>query len=114
MAAQNLKKPRKPKPKKLNLNSKQTWRNILKEVDKKECPIHVLEKLMIHLKDGTEVPVNIKQLILDGADPEQIETHVSKRLEELEMYIENVDFFVDIDLVEKTVQPETDKVLSKL
>jgi len=25
-----------------------------------------------------------------------------------------VDFFVDIDLVEATVQPETDKLLSKL
>jgi hypothetical protein len=112
MAQQNPKKQ--PKPKKLNLNTKTTWRNILKEVEKKEVPIHVLEKLMVYLKDGTVVTVDIKRLLAEGADPDDIESHVTTRLEELDMYIDNVDFFVDIDLVEKTVQPETDKLLSKL
>ena len=57
MAQQNPKKQ--SKPKKLNLNTKTAWRNILKEVEKKEVPIHVLEKLMVHLKDGTMVTVDI-------------------------------------------------------
>lgn len=108
-------KPKKPaKSKRLNLNSKTTWKNILKEVEKNEVPVHILEKLMVYLKDGTIVTVDIKKLIAEGADPDDIETHVSSRLEELDLYIENVDFFVDIDLVEKTVQPETDRLLSKL
>jgi hypothetical protein len=112
MAQQNPKKQ--SKPKKLNLNTKTAWRNILKEVEKKEVPIHVLEKLMVHLKDGTMVTVDIKRLLAEGADPDEIEQHVSNRLDELDLYIDNVDFFVDIDLVEKTVQPETDRLLSKL
>ena len=112
MAQQNPKKQ--SKPKKLNLNTKTAWRNILKEVEKKEVPIHVLEKLMVHLKDGTMVTVDIKRLLAEGADPDEIEQHVSSRLDELDLYIDNVDFFVDIDLVEKTVQPETDRLLSKL
>lgn len=112
MAQQNPKKS--PKPKKLNLNSKAAWRNILKDVEKKEVPIHVLEKLMVYLKDGTIVTVDIKKLMAEGADPDDIQSHVSQRLEELDIYIDNVDFFVDIDLVEKTVQPETDRLLSKL
>lgn len=112
MAQNNAKKP--PKPKKLNLNSKTAWKNILKDVDKKEVPIHVLEKLMVYLKDGTIVTVDIKKLLAEGADPDEIEEHVGLRLEELDLYIDNVDFFVDIDLVEKTIQPETDKLLSKL
>lgn len=108
-------KPRKQqKPKKLNLNSKTTWRNILKDVEKQEVPIHVLEKLMVYLKDGTIVTVDIKRLLAEGADPDEIEKHVSQRLDELDLYIDNVDFFVDIDLVERTVQPETNKLLSKL
>lgn len=108
-------KPRKQqKPKKLNLNSKTTWRNILKDVEKQEVPIHVLEKLMVYLKDGTIVTVDIKRLLDEGADPDEIEKHVSQRLDELDLYIDNVDFFVDIDLVERTVQPETNKLLSKL
>jgi hypothetical protein len=112
MAQQNPKKP--PKPKKLNLSSKAAWRNILKDVEKKEVPIHVLEKLTVYLKDGTMVTVDIKKLLSEGADPDDVESHVATRLEELDLYIDNVDFFVDIDLVEKTVQPETDKLLSKL
>ncbi len=114
MSEQKPKKPRRPKPKKLNLNSKTAWRNIVKDVDKLEVPIHVLERLIVHLKDGTDVEVNIKELISTGIDPSQIEDRVNKRLEDLENYIINVDFFVDIESVERTVQPETDKLLSKL
>jgi len=111
MASQN---PKKPKSKKLNLNTKSQWKNILKDVEKKEVPIHVLEKLIVALKDGTQVVVDIKRLLAEGADPDEVELHVNTRLEELDDYIDNVDFFVDIDLVEATVQPETDKLLSKL
>jgi hypothetical protein len=111
MASQN---PKKPKSKKLNLNTKSQWKNILKDVEKKEGPIHVLEKLIVALKDGTQVVVDIKRLLAEGADPDEVELHVNTRLDELDDYIDNVDFFVDIDLVEATVQPETDKLLSKL
>src|SRR6056300_1082444 len=103
---------KKPKSKRLNLNNKKAWRDILKDVEKKEVPVHVLERLVVHLKDGTEVNVDIKKILAEGADPDDIERHVSKRLEDLEMYIDNVDFYVDIDLVEKAVQPETDRILS--
>ena len=106
--------PKKPKPKKLNLNSKHLWRDILKQVDKQEVPIDVLSQLTVNLKDGTSVVVDIKKLLADGADPEQLDIHVNSRLEELDMYIENIDFFVDLDRVQNTVQPETDRILSKL
>jgi hypothetical protein len=111
MASQN---PKKSKSKKLNLNTKSQWKNILKDVEKKEVPIHVLEKLIVALKDGTQVVVDIKRLLAEGADPDDVELHVNTRLDELDDYIDNVDFFVDIDLVEATIQPETDKLLSKL
>lgn len=105
---------KKPKPKRLNLNNKKAWREILKDVEKKEVPVHVLERLVVHLKDGTEVNIDIKQILSEGADPDEIEKHVSKKLEELEQYIANVDFYVDVDLVEQAIQPETDRILSNL
>ena len=115
MSQQKPKKPaKKPRPKKLNLSTKATWKNILKDVDKKEVPIHVLQKLIVHLTDGTRVEIDIQQILKDGADPEEIEEHVNQRLKDLDDYIENVDFFVDIDSVERTVQPETDQILAKL
>jgi hypothetical protein len=107
-------KPKKPRSKKLNLSSKATWRSILKDVDKKEVPIHVLEKLMLHLKDGTVVKVDIREILKSGVDPEDVEARVNQQLQELDDYIDNVDFFVDLEQVERTVQPETDKILSKL
>lgn len=112
MAQQKPKKPQKPK--KLNLNTKSLWKNILKDVEKKEVPVHVLEKLVVSLKDGTQVLVDIKRLLAEGADPDEVEIHVNQRLMDLDDYIENVDYFLDIDLVEATVQPETDKLLAKL
>lgn len=105
---------KKPKPKKLTINSKTTWRNILKDVEKKEVPVHVLESLTVHLKDGTLVTINIKEILAEGHDPDEIEEHVNNKLEELDAYIENVDFFVDIDVVQQTIQPETDRILANL
>lgn len=108
------KKPKKPKSQKVNLNEKSNWRNILKEVDKHEVPIQVLEKLCVNLKDGTKVMIDVKTMINDGSDPDDIEAQINDKLKELDMYIENVDFFVDVDELQKTVQLETDKILGKL
>lgn len=107
-------KPKKPRSKKLNLSSKQIWKKILKDVDKKEVPIHVLQKLIVNLKDGTKVTIDVKEILQEGANPDDLENHINQRLDDLDLYIDNVDFFVDVDQVEKTVQPETDKLLSKL
>lgn len=113
MAAEKPKKP--AKSTKLNLNnSKAAWRKILKDVEKKEVPIHVLEKLMVYLKDGTIVTIDIRKILKEGANPDDVELHVNQRLEELDMYIDNVDYFLDIDLVERTIQPETDRLLANL
>jgi septum formation inhibitor MinC len=53
-------------------------------------------------------------LIDDGQDPEEIEALLDDKFNQLDQYIENVDFFVDIDKVVNAVQPETDKVLKNL
>jgi hypothetical protein len=106
--------PKKPKAKKLNLNNKKNWRDILSRVEKQEVPIQVLEKIGVNLLDGTTVVVDIKKLLAEGIHPDDLEQHVTLRLDELDHYIENVDFFVDIEMVEKTVQPETDRILGKL
>ena len=112
MAQQKPKKQ--PKPKRLNINAKSIWRQILKEVDKKEVPIHVLERLKIYLKDGTTIEIDIKELTVQGTNLELLEDTINQKLDDLDAYIENVDFFVDLDLVIKTVQPETDRILANL
>jgi hypothetical protein len=110
-------KPRKPqrsKAKKLNLNKRKSWQDIVRNVDKKEVPITVLLQIVVQLIDGTSITINVKDLIDDGQDPVEIEALLDEKFNDLDEYIQNVDFFVDIDKVVNTVQPETDKVLKNL
>ena len=101
-------------PSKININVKEKWERILSDVEKPEVPITVLERIMIHLIDGTKVNINIIDLLAEGADPDELEEHLGDKLESLDHMIEDIDFFVNIDEVAKTVQPETDKILSRL
>ena len=108
--------PKKPsrKAKKLALDPKKRWQDIVKNVDKKEVPVSVLQQIVVKLIDGTHLSIDVKQLIDDGNDPDVIEDLLNSKFHDLDEYIENVDFFVDVDRVQETVQPETDKVLKDL
>lgn len=116
--SENLPQPKKPqrknKAKKLSLNVKKHWQDIVKDVDKKEVPVEVLQRIIVKLIDGTDLSIDITQLLADGSNPEDIENLLNEKFEDLDQYIENVDFFIDIDKVVNTVQPETDKVLKNL
>jgi hypothetical protein len=108
-------KPRKQlRSKKITLNQNKSWKDIVEGVDKKEVPIDILQEIEVRLIDGTNIIIDIKKLIKDGMDPNDIEDLLDDKFNELDAYIENVDFLIDIDKVVTTVQPETDKVLKGL
>jgi len=96
---------------KLQLNKKRSWQNIVNEVEKNEVPVSVLKHITVLLVDGTSVNINVKHLLEAGQDPLEIEQMLDEKFESLEQYIETVDFFVDVELVEGEIQKETDKVL---
>ena len=108
--------PKKPqrKAQKLKLDPKKRWQDIIKDVDKKEVHVDVLKEIIVRLVDGTDLRIDIKQLINDGQDPREIEDLLNAKFQDLEQYIENVDYFIDVDSVVNTIQPETDKVLKDL
>lgn len=112
------KQPRKQprsKAKKITLNPTKSWQDIVKGVDKKEVPIQILQEIMVQLVDNTTIAINVKKLIEeDGMDPADIEIMLDEKFNELDRYIQTIDFMVDIDKVVNTVQPETDKVLKGL
>lgn len=108
------KKPQRRKAKKLDLSIRKSWKDIVNNVEKKEVPISVLQEIVVQLVDGTNLSIDIKRLLAEGNDPLEIERLLDEKFEDLEQYIENVDFFIDIDEVVNTVQPETDKVLKNL
>ncbi len=110
-------KPRKPQrkgSKKITLNTVKRWKDIVEGVDKKEVPIDILQEIVVKLVDGTNISIDIKRLIADGMIPGDIETMLDDKFDELDQYIHNVDFLIDIDKVVSAIQPETDKVLKGL
>jgi hypothetical protein len=114
MAQEKPKKPRRPKSKRLNLNKKEQWEKLLKEVHKEQVPVGVLLSITVNLKDGTSVDVNVAEMLAEGEDPEFVEQRINERLTALDMYIDDVDFHISVDSVADVVQPFTDKLLKNL
>jgi len=113
--ADQPKKPQRSKSKKITLNSTKSWQDIVKGVDKREVPIDILQAIDVLLLDGTVISIDIRKLIdEDSMDPAEIEAMLDEKFNELDRYIKNVDFLVDIAKVVDTIQPETDKVLKGL
>jgi tryptophanase len=107
-------KPKKPRLKRLNITAREKWEKILKDIEKTEVPVTVLESITVNLIDGTQVSVNIKELIAEGNDPDEVEIMLNEKLTELDHIIKDVDFYVSIDDVAKVVQPITDGFLKDL
>lgn len=115
MSQEQPKKPqRQRKSRRLNISSKSKWESILKEIKKDEVPISVLQSMVVNLKDGTSVLIDVTELLAEGNDPDWIEKQINAKLISLDHIIEGVDFHINVDSVAKTIQPITDKLLKDL
>ena len=106
--------PRKQRLVKLNPDNQQNWEDILGQIDKKEVPVEVLQRVDIILTDGTVVELSMKELTDQGMSYNDIESALNERMTKMDDLIKNVDFFVDIDKLEAQIQPNTDKILKDL
>ena len=113
MSEQKPKKQRQ-KSKRLNLSSKAQWEAILKSVEKKEIPITLLESVSVNLTDGTIVNINIRELLEEGNDPDELEKMLKIKLTTLDYIIEDIDFYISVKAVARVVQPATDELLKNL
>jgi hypothetical protein len=115
MAQQNPKRPSaKNKRHKLTISHKDKWKQILREVEKLEAPVSVVQTISVNLVDGTIVEIDVEQLLLEGMSETDLEREINEKLHDLDNIISNVDFFINIDHVAKTVQPITDSLLKNL
>ena len=108
------KPPRKNKRLKLTITERDKWRQILAEVEKAQAPVSVLRAITVNLIDGTQVDIDIQELLAEGVAPEDLEQRINDRLESLDDIIKNVDFFINVDCVARAVQPITDNLLKNL
>lgn len=108
-------KPRKlPKSKRINLSYKGQWREILKDVEKEQVPINLLDCILLKLVDGTEVTIEVKKILDDGFDGEELQKEIAKKLSVLDHLIDQVDFFISIESLDRMIKPITADILKDL
>jgi len=101
-------------PRKVNLSSKDKWKGILESVETKEIPVEVMERLTVNLVDGSTFTINIREMLKDSNDPLAVHAALQKKLDEMDEYIQDIDFHINRDAVVNTIQPVTDKILKNL
>lgn len=92
----------------------EAWEQIVEEVTKTDIPLECIQKIIFKLYGGRQRTVNIRTLSRQGLDFEDIHGVVSKKFEEFDEHIRDVDFVIDIMSVARLVQPETDRLLGDL
>jgi hypothetical protein len=90
------------------------WEHIIDDVDKNKIPVQFIKKLVLKLQGKKQHTINIQKFLQQGLEPEDIETAVSRKLEEMDDMIVSVEFVLNVQSIADTVQPETDKLLGKL
>ena len=116
MAQEKPQKPKRPRSKqlKLSVSQRDKWKQILKEVEKAEAPVSVLRSITVNLINGTQVNIDIQELLKEGFLPEDLEAEINAKLHALDNIIKDVDFFISVEHVAKAVQPITDSILKDL
>lgn len=102
------------KSKRIKINERERWEQIVRGISKKEIPVTLLDHVIVNLMDGTQVAVNIRELLDEGQDPDELEKMLNSRLAALDSIIKDVDFHINLDSVAKAVQPVTNDLLKNL
>jgi acid phosphatase class B len=89
------------------------WEHIIEDVDKQKIPVEFIKQLVRKMTGKRQQTINIKRFLDQGLAPEQIEEAVSRKLSEHDEQILSVEFVLNIESIAETVQPETDRLLSK-
>lgn len=92
----------------------QKWEHIIQDVDKTKIPVEFIKKLVLKLHGRRQRTINVKSLIRQGFDSEDIEEVVTRKLQEYDDEMIGIEFILDIEGIAEAVQPETDKMLKNL
>jgi hypothetical protein len=90
------------------------WEHLIDSVEKTKIPVEFIHKLVLRLEGRRQRTINIRSMLDQGFDGEEIEEAVSRKLEEYDDSMISIEFILDIEGIAATVQPETDKMLRNL
>ena len=98
----------------LNLDFLSKWEILIEDVDMREVPVEMLEKIIINTKSGSSVEIDTVALLDQGTDPEVLEQAIQEKIEELDDLIEGLDYHVNIKAVAKSASEATQNILKDL
>ena len=90
------------------------WEHLIDSVEKTKIPVEFIQKLVLRLNGRRQRTINIRAMLDQGFEGEEIEEAVSRKLEEYDDSMISIEFILDIEGIAATVQPETDKILRNL
>jgi hypothetical protein len=90
------------------------WEHIIDEAVKTDVPLECIKKIVIKLDGRRQRTINLLKLRQQGLSNDDLESVLTRMLDELGDEIVDIAFVVDIGTVAELVQPETDKLLSNL
>lgn len=90
------------------------WQHILEDVEKSKIPIQFLKKLVLKLAGKKQHTINVQSLLKQGLEPDEIEDVVNRKLYDMSDIIISIEFILNVESIADMVQPETDRILSRL
>lgn len=90
------------------------WEHIIDDVDITDVPLECIKKVVVKLYGKRQRTINLDLLRRQGLDIEEIESVMTRTLNDLGDTVRDIDFILDVGAIATIVQPETDKLLKDL
>ena len=88
---------------------------MLDEVDYQDIPIEYVQRLVIHLRDGSKIDLHLSDIVKENdLNYARLEKSLDSKLDAIRDNIKFVDWHIDAEKTGSIVSKETDKLLGKI
>lgn len=91
------------------------WEKLFDEIEYDTLPLELVERMIIHLKDGRVIDLNIKQMAEQyNLDYRKFEEAIDMRIDDMEKSIKWVDWYLDTGKAVQIVETATNDTLKNI
>jgi len=91
------------------------WEKLFDEIEYEQLPLELVERMLIHMKDGRIIDLNIKQMAQEyNLDYRKFEEAIEIRLDDLEDTVQYVDWYLDTGKAVQVVETLTNDTLKNI
>jgi len=91
------------------------WETLFDEVAWETIPLELVERMVIYMKDGRQIDLNIKQMVKEyNLDYDKFEEALEMRLDDIESSMDHVDWHLDTDKAVRVINTATNQTLKDI